>query len=508
MPKVVLIRPHVSPLKPNRSASRPPTGLLYVAAVLIQHGFDVEIIDQSVEMNYEEKIIDALKGEVLCVGITCLTGQMIINGIEIVKIVRKYSQCPVVWGGVHPSLEPATTINSKYVDIIVLGNGEETMLELTRALRYGADLKDVNGIIYKINGRIFHNPPRKPYDLNNLPPLPLNLVNIENYRDHYQLSALFHFKNSLSISFETSRGCTHKCTYCCNANKNYKNMAKWRSMTAIKLADAVEKLIINHNIRSFAFIDDNFFVDISRVKEFINEIQRRSLAIEWFADIRMDTIIKNMNVRFLEELEKSGLRSLGIGLESGSNRILNNLRKGETREVYIEANRMLANTSIACQYGLIQGMPNESVTDVEDTYSLVAILLIDNPNAVPTLNKLLPTPNTPIFEECKKHGFRPPEKFENWAELCDTGWNRGPAIWMDKKSAKLIMSLSYYSSLINLARSSRAVLNKSSFWNTILVFYSKIVLSRAKRRKFSVYTLESLFYRMVRLIYSSISRII
>ena len=174
MSKVVLIRPHVLPLKTNRSASRPPTGLLYIAAPLVQHGIDVEIIDQGVEMNWEEKIRDVLKGEILCVGITCLTGYMILNGIEIAKIVRKHSKCPIVWGGVHPSVEPSTTIDSKYVDIIVLGDGEETMLELAKALKYGTDLKDVNGIIYKINGRIFQNPERKPYDLNNLPALHQN----------------------------------------------------------------------------------------------------------------------------------------------------------------------------------------------------------------------------------------------------------------------------------------------------------------------------------------------
>ena len=129
-----------------------------------------------------------------------------------------------------------------------------------------------------------------------------------------------------------------------------------------------------------------------------------------------------MDKVFLKRLENAGLRSLGIGIESGSNRILKYLRKGETRETYINANRMLATTSIVPSYGFIQGLPNEKKEDVEGTYVLIADLLMENPNSFIMLNKLLPTPNTPLFEECRKQGFDPPKKLEHWADVMDTGW--------------------------------------------------------------------------------------
>lgn len=203
MAEVILFRPNFS--KTGIKESRPPAGLLYVSAPLVKHGYEVAIIDQSVEDHWRERLLDELNAKTLGVGITCLTGHMISGGIKIAELVRQYSGCPVVWGGVHPSLEPDTTIASEHVDIIVSGEGEETALELVGALQENRALEDIDGIIFKKNGAIHRTRPRAMYDLNNLPPLPFHLVDFSKYYGNPALQEFFNFTKKSAVSIETSR---------------------------------------------------------------------------------------------------------------------------------------------------------------------------------------------------------------------------------------------------------------------------------------------------------------
>ncbi len=502
MAEVILIRPsNMNDINESTYSdeSRPPAGLLYIAAPLVEHGIDVIIIDQTAERQWYERLIENLNDKTVCVGITSLTGNMIKNGIEIVKMVREHSDCPVVWGGTHPSIEYETTIQSEYVDIVVEGEGEETFFELVMTLKDKRSYENIKGIVYKKDGLIQRNIGRELYDLNKIPPLPVHLTNIDNYRGHVGLSAFFRFKYDTALSIETSRGCNFKCTYCVLANENYGEKANWRSMSALKIIEIVEENIDKYGVRAFAFIDDNFFVDVERAKEFVDLIFERNLDIEWFADMRMDTIAKFMDVDFLKALEKAGLRSLGIGIETGSERMLRFLHKGQKRKHYIDANKMLAETGVVAQYGLIQGLPTETVSDVGDTYTLIAELIKDNPKCLPVLNKLLPTPGTPILDQCVKSGFNPPKKFEDWVDYCDVGWTHGRAEWMDEESAKLIMSNLY----INVLLIMRMTLENSLLVKIAFSFAMKLILFRI-RKQFYALKVEKLLYSVYKVYSKSI----
>ena len=499
MAQIVLVRPkRESPDSVATKEIRPPAGLIYVAAPLVQNGFDVVIIDQTVHDDWEERLLHSLNNKTLCVGITALTGYMIINGIEVSKLVRKYSNCPIVWGGVHVSIEQDTSIVSKYIDIIVVGEGEETFLELVNAFKEKESIENVNGIVYQRNGKVYKTGSRKPYDLNNLPHLPFHLVDFNIYSDQWMLNNFFRFTNSSkAVAIETSRGCTDRCTYCVISNENYIETGRsvWRSMSAKKIADMVEGIIGEYGKMSFTFIDDNFFVSPRRVKEFLDEIEIRNLDFEWFADVRMDTIVRKLDTTFLKRLENSGLRSLGIGIESGSNRMLKYICKGEERETFIEANKKLASTNIVPLYGIILGMPTEKREDVVDTFTLVTDFIKENPNSFIMLNKLLPNPKTPIFEECIKHGYDPPGKLEDWAYVMDTGWSRGPSVWMDNEAVKLIMSLFYYRYLLYRAR---GVINKSYIFENVLKVATRLLLYRIEKKRYYFFQVERLLYKIAK----------
>ncbi|MFZ2656381.1 MAG: radical SAM protein [Victivallales bacterium] len=479
--EIILIRPAYGPLDAGFRESRPPAGLLYISAPLVQAGVSVAIIDQTVESNWKERLLSCIGDNTLCVGITCLTGPMILNGINIAKLVREHSKCPIVWGGVHPSLEIETTLKSEYVDIIVRGEGEETFIELVTALKRNEPYSQIDGVAYKKDNQLVVNPERKPYDLNRLPPIPFELCDISLYRGNPTLKKFFRFRGDTAVSIETSRGCTHRCTYCVMANKFYKERAKWRGMSAEKMIETIKDAISKTGARSIAFIDDNFFVDIERINRFIDLLEKEHLEIEWFADIRMDTVAEKLNVDFLKRLEKSGLRSLGIGIETGSGNMLKFLRKGESRDTIVKANRMLSETGIIPNYGFLQGLPTETVEDAASTFTLVAQLLMENPNVGIIMNKLLPTPNTPLFEECVRFGLKKPEYLEEWAAFSDTDWHTGKGVWMEAGTAEFIMSQLHYKRILF----STTPRQKNSIRDFILVLATKLLLFRIRHRFYS-----------------------
>jgi len=494
--EIVLIRPAFGPLDAGYRESRPPAGLLYIAAPLVQAGFSVAVIDQTVESNWKERLLSSLGENTLCVGITCLTGPMIVNGINISKLVREHSKCLIVWGGVHPSLEIETTLQSEFIDIIVRGEGEETFIELVTALKRNETYWQIEGIAYRRDNKPVINPERKPYDLNKLPTIPFELCDINLYKGTLALKKFFRFRGDTAVSIETSRGCTHRCTYCVMANKFYKERAKWRGMSAEKMIAAIKDAISKTGAKSIAFIDDNFFVDIERVRAFVDLLEKEQIEIEWFADIRMDTVAEKLDVDFLKRLEKSGLRSLGIGIETGSSKMLKFLHKGETRETIVKANRMLSETGIVPNYGFLQGLPTETREDAADTFTLVAQLSMENPNAGIIMNKLLPTPNTPLFEECVKLGFKKPERFDEWAAFSDTDWHAGPGVWMNPESAEFIMSQLHYKRILF----STTPRQKNTIRDLILLTATKLLLFRI-RHKFYSFKFEKwtfIFIRSVR----------
>ena len=193
-----------------------PLSILTASSLLVKNNYNVTLIDQRVDDDWEYKLKKALKKEPLFVAISSMTGNQIYYGLNITKIIRENSSSPIVWGGVHPSLQPIQTLKNNYVDVVVKGEGEATSLELAENLEKNKSLDKIKGIAYKNNSTIKINPDRKFLDLNTLPELPYHLLNVKQY-----------LKNESAIPFLSSRGCVYGCKYCCNPKYN---LRMWRSM--------------------------------------------------------------------------------------------------------------------------------------------------------------------------------------------------------------------------------------------------------------------------------------
>lgn len=384
-----------------------PLAILSLAAPLAKEGYNVRIIDQRTDKNWKDTLKNILNEKPICVGITSMTGSQIKFALEASKIVKENSSAPVIWGGVHASLFPQQTLNNGYIDIIVMKEGENTFLELVKALQNNQPIENIRGIAYK-NDKVIITPERGFTDLNNILELPYNLIDIEKYTHKS-------FKEEKVIDIEISRGCPYACGFCYNS---FYNKSHWRSMKPENVIRNIKKLIHEYSIKSFYFIDDNFFVDQQRVNQIMELIIKENLGITFGCQgARIDSL-ERMTSEELNLLEKAGCKFLQIGVESGSDRMLKIINKLITREQVIVVNKKLSDYKFLVLYNFICGFPTETKEDLFQTTGLMHQLLKDNKNAmVGPVYIYKHYPATALYNLAISQGFKEPKNLEEWANF-------------------------------------------------------------------------------------------
>ena len=384
-----------------------PVGLLAVSRYL-HNDFNIIIIDQRFK-NWENELLTHLKKKILCVGITCLTGYQIYYAALIAKLVKSINQSiPVIFGGIHPTVLPEQTLKEPYIDFVVIGEGEITFKLLVTALDAESDFTTIRGIGYKRDNNIFINDRDHFLDLKNIPELPYHLIEIEKYKG---LSAQ---NEGNSFLIEGGRGCVHQCIFCFNAKFNKR---KWRPFPVEKIIDQISHLYYNHNIQGFFIIDDSFFIDKNRVKLFISELKIKNLKIEWCCEANLSDL-KKLSEKELAELEQSGLNWLSVGVESGSERILKNLKKYITITDLYDFNKRIQNYNIRIRYNFMTGYIWDDLQSIRETID-VCIKLTSEKNKimVQPLYVSVPLPGTEYITSAEENGFTIPQNFIDWSEF-------------------------------------------------------------------------------------------
>src|SRR3989442_12526374 len=189
--------------------SGPPLGaplcLLSLASPLLEAGFRVSLIDGAVESDFERVIAREID-EALCLGISILAGPMIGSATKISHTVRRIRPgLPIVFGGWHPSLLPDQTLTPDFVDVVVRGQGELTLVEIAERLAEGKSLEGVRGASFKKGGEIVQNSERPVENINHLPPPAFRLVDFDAYE---------RVRGRREVGYATSVGCPYACNYC------------------------------------------------------------------------------------------------------------------------------------------------------------------------------------------------------------------------------------------------------------------------------------------------------
>ncbi len=351
-------------------------------------------------------------------------------------MVKENSRVPVVWGGVHSSLLPGQTLENEYVDFVIVGEGEETFLELVNALKknVGDAISHIEGLGYKENDKIFINPQRDFINLDELSETPYHLIDVEKYiaKKSYATG-----KSARSLAFYTSRGCPHRCGFC--YNKEF-NRRKWRGKSAKSVVKEMKKLINDYQINAFEIEDDEFFVDIERARKICELIIRENLNIDIFASCRVNYVANSMDDRYLKLLYRAGFRTLSFGIESGSERILDLIHKDISINQVFETIKRLKKAGISSKYYFMAGFPTETIEDFYKTTDLIQKMKQIASLRIPAWRVFTPYPGTDLYELAIKQGWQSPKFLEEWANY-DFNTVRMP--WVKGKKKKIIKNAAF-----------------------------------------------------------------
>ena len=392
--KILLVQPNTCTI---RGLSQPPLALMYIGGYAEKHGHTVKIVDRNIETN-SRKIIDAFKPDV--VGITSLTGKMILDGIKVSKYVRrKFPEAKIVWGGIHTSLLPENTLDNEFIDFVVIGEGEESFIELLDTIEDKKDLKHILGIGYKEGEKIIINNTRPLIkNLDTLPLVSWNLIDAKKYLKHETL-------------FITSRGCPHRCAFCYNEKFYFR---RWRSMSAERVQAEIEHAQLYHPIRRFRFDDDNFTVNKKRFYKIL-EFLPKNVAL--YFETRVDYIDED----FCKQVSEFKDAFLFIGVESGDEEMLRKMQKDITVSQIHRAFRLLHKYNIKTSGSFIIGTPGETRFQINKTLELIDKIKPTRPSCC----IYVPFPGAKFTDELFKKGkLRKFQTLMDWGKFTDSEFSK------------------------------------------------------------------------------------
>ena len=377
----------------SRDDLQMPLGITYLAAVLEREGIPVSLKDDSIQDDAE---IEAAIATADVVGLSALTpnAPRALYWASLIK--ERHPEKIVVAGGPHATSCPEYFLESGQVDYVVRWEGEESFVELIRALERDEPPESIKNLGFRKDGESVLTR-KRPFikDLDAIPHPARHLLPMEPYFE------ALGFKSALTWS---SRGCPFLCTYC---NKQM-NPCVFRGRSAPNVVEEMELLIADYGVEHIQFIDDYFSGDRARIEAICAEIHRRGVKVEWSCEVRMDSVL---DYKLLRTMRKAGCVKCHIGIESGSQRTLDLMRKDQRVEDVIRGADLLHQAGMFMKFFLLIGFPWETEEDIRATE---AMIYRARPHMI-AVSILNPMPGTKIFRDIRKAGKLLPDfSLENY----------------------------------------------------------------------------------------------
>lgn len=427
----------------------PPHAVLAVAAPLYKERYKITIIDMRRDNRWRDTLRRSVGSNTICIGVSTMTGTQVYFALMMAAEARRLTEgrIPIVWGGAHPSILPEQTLENDLVDIVVRGEGEITFYELVKALENKQSLANIRGLGYKDGSEIIMNETRPFMDVNDLLPVPWDLINVEEYicADNYFLKDS---PRTLDIG-QTSRGCPHRCGFCCSSSIQKK---RWRAMKVDRALETILEPVKRFKLTGVWIRDDEFYVHNRRAFEICEGIVKSGHKISWYATGSRVDDFNNSTDEQLGLLKSSGGRITKFGAESGSDRILDLIQKGFHTEDTLRANQRCKKHGIVPAYSLIIGFPTETFEEINTTIDFGYRLQRENPAAqLETLPTYTAFPCTPMWDLALAKGLKPPDRLEGWVDwiMDDYDFEGAQIPWFNPKERKWIGNITYMSILSN-----------------------------------------------------------
>ncbi len=352
---VVLIRPE----NVYDYNNYPPLGLISVGSVLAEAGYEARIVDCALEPDWRTAVSEALDGA-LFAGVSLLTSE-VPGAIDVLEHVRAVSDVPTVAGGWHVTLFPEQTAASPLVDFAVAGEGEAHVVEIAGMIERGDRPVDGEGVFAKtmVDLEGLASP---DYDLD---------PHIERFVSSYltdRLSASVR-QPMRWLPYESSRGCPSLCTFCINVVTGNQ---RYRAKSPEKVVGEIAALVERHRLTHVKIVDDNFFANVERSRRICEGLIERDLDITWDGECRADYFNdRRLDDRTLDLCVRSGLVQLTLGIESGSQRTLDIMRKGITPAQAENAIAQCDHHGVIARSSFMLDVPGDTADDIRQTVRFV-----------------------------------------------------------------------------------------------------------------------------------------
>ena len=392
-----------------------PLGLMYIAAVLEEGGYEAEVLDAfmtdvsvrkigdraEIGMPYEKIAEELRRRKPDIVGISNPFTCQLDHATRVADIVKEIdSDVPTVVGGPHVSAVPEEFMSeAKNVNFAVMGEGEYTMLDIARMHEGKTKVEDIQGIVYRKDDTLLQTPPR-PF-LKNLDELPFpayHLVDMESYLNPKEIE--YRSYKDRSISMITSRGCPFNCVFCAV----HLHMGKaFRAHSVNYVVKQIEHVIDKYRVKTIFFEDDNLTFDIPRFDAICDRIIEGNIKFKWETPngIRADYL----TLELLKKMKRSGCQSVFFGVESGDQHVLDDIiSKSLDLKAVMNVAEMCKKIRLNTAAFYIIGFPGEKKEDMLKTVEF-ALRLKKEYDVGMLLHVATPSCGTRLYYECKEKGY-------------------------------------------------------------------------------------------------------
>jgi len=400
MPKTLLINPpfeledeSVGKTKSIKKVLNivPPLGIAYIAAVLEKMGIGTRIIDCAIGISFDDLYKRILEESPDIIGITSTTPAFVKTKRLASFIREQLPATKILIGGAQLTALPFETMKTGLFDIGVIGEGELTVERLFKNYKNKRfeSLDRVRGIIYKDETGIHQNEDQD--FINDLDSIPMPARHLLPHPGFYRPTPASCRRVPYAVIM-TSRGCPSQCTFC--DRKIFGMRCRMRSVSNI--FQEIEKVVADYGVKEIRFFDDTFTLNKKRVYEICDEFEKRGLKLSWTCLTKAACV----DGPLLKRMKKAGCWQVLYGFESGDDRMLKLLKKGNTVQMNKKATRLTKEAGLEVRGDFIVGTPGETWESLENTVRFAIDMKLDYAH----FNKFIPFPGTELYKKLTDEG--------------------------------------------------------------------------------------------------------
>ena len=392
----------------------PPLGLAYIAGALKRAGLEYIVIDGTGEdldsvhpypgrddflmqgLTFEE-IISKIPTDSDIIGVGCNFSTLWpLTKVLIEKVSSKFPKAKIILGGEHGTAVYQDVLKNSCVDIVVLGEAEETFLYLIRALREMSSLKDIKGIAFlESDNLIATGLSERQRNVDDIALPDWHSFPIEEYISRHQVNGV---NLGRSMPLLATRGCPYQCTFCSNPNMWTQ---RWIPRNPSLVVDEMVKYIEDYQVTNFDFQDLTAIINRKWVVEFSNEIMDRGLEITW--QMPSGTRAEIFDEEVADLLYRSGCRVLAFAPESGSQETLDTIKKQVDLDKLKKAVRISLKRGLKLSCFIVIGFPDDTRKGMRETMSLIRKFALLGVYDV-AVTKFVPYPGSELFKRLQAEG--------------------------------------------------------------------------------------------------------